>query len=106
MQTQEIITKNLADFGFHEREELIQLLRAWHAQGLPEDFDNNEVHPVFNRNSGHVFLTNSNYDVAMLNGTKLETWYNCGNCGHEGFAEDCQLNDDGCNECEVTNELE
>jgi hypothetical protein len=40
---------------------------------------------------------------AMMNGDKLEMWHNCSNCGHEGFAEDCQLNEDGCNEC---NEVE
>lgn len=96
---QEITTTNIADFGYIERVELIKLLQAWHSQGLPEDFSRGEVHPMMNRNSGHVFLTNDEYQCAMMNGDKLESWYNCLNCGHEGFAEDCQLNDDGCNEC-------
>lgn len=92
-------TTNLADFGYSERAELIRLLNAWHTQGLPEDFYNEDVHAMMNTNSGYVFLTNSEYEVAMMNGDKLERWYNCPNCGHEGFLEDCQLNDEGCNEC-------
>lgn len=100
MKTQEITTTSLADFGFHEREELIQLLRAWHEQGLPEEFYNEEVIPMFNRNSGNVFLTNSEYQAAMMNGDKLELWHNCCNCGNEGFAEDCKLTDNGCTRCD------
>jgi len=99
METREVTTTDLADFGFHDREELIQLLRAWHEKGLPEGFYEDEVRAMMDRNSGNVFLTNSEYQVAMMNGSKLEMWHNCGNCGHEGFEEDCQLNDDGCNEC-------
>lgn len=99
MKTQCVTTTDLADFGSREREILIRLLQAWREQGLPEDFDLDEVVPMMNRNSGSVFLTNSSYQVAFLNGGNLESWYYCGNCGHEGFAEDCQINEDGCNEC-------
>lgn len=103
MKTKEITTTDLADFGYSERQEMITLLQAWHNQGLPTDFYEDEVRVMMNRNSGCVFLTNGDYQTAMMNGNKLEMWYHCGNCGHEGFAEDCQLNDDGCNEC---NEVE
>ena len=92
-------TTNLADFGFRERAMLTELLIAWDKYGLPDDFYDDEVVPMMNRNSGSVFLTNSEYEVAMMHGAKLEIWHSCPNCGHEGFAEDCQLNDDGCNEC-------
>lgn len=95
----EITTTNFADFGYSERKELIKLLTAWNEQGLPDGFEQSNVHPMLNRSSGNVFLTNENFDVAMMNGDKLETWYYCFECGHEGFAEDCQLNDRGCNEC-------
>lgn len=92
-------TTNLADFGSWERNLLIDLLIAWKEQGLPKDFYQDEVIPMMNRNSGCVFLTNSEFQHAMMNGDKLEMWHNCPNCGHEGFAEDCQLNDEGCNDC-------
>lgn len=100
MKTQEITTTDLADFGSRERGMLIELLVSWREQGLPDDFYDDEVRPMMNRNSGNVFLTNSDYQVAMMNGDKLETWYTCSNCGHEGFKEDCQVNELGCNECE------
>jgi hypothetical protein len=102
-----ITTTDLAEFGSRERYELVKLLEAWDKQGLPEDFEDDEVTPMMNKMSGNVFLTNSDYQVAMMNGDKLESWYTCCNCGHEGFAEDCQLKDDGCNECtECTEEVD
>jgi len=99
MKTKEITTTNLSDFGYRERRMLLELLNAWEEHGLPKDFYEEEVECVMNKNSGYVFLTNSEYQVSMMNGDKLEIWHHCGNCGHEGFYEDCQLNEDGCNEC-------
>ena len=96
---QEVTTSNLADFGSRERWMLVELLTAWDKQGLPDDFYEEDTVAMMNRNSGCVFLTNSEYQTAMMNGDKLEMWHNCSNCGHEGFQEDCQLNDNGCNEC-------
>lgn len=83
-----ITTTNLAEFGQREREELEFLLHVWNEQGLPRDFNDDEVVPMFNKNSGNVFLTNSDYQVAMLNGNNLESFYSCPECGHEGFLED------------------
>lgn len=95
----EITTTNLADFGYSEMKELSRILNAWIEFGLPDDFERDGVHPMFNRNSGHLFVTNSEYQTCMMNGDKLETWYYCHQCGHEGFKEECQLNEDGCSEC-------
>ena len=99
MKRQDVTTSNLADFGSRERKMLVELLLAWENQGLPDGFYQDEVTPMMNRNSGCLFLTNSDYQVAMMNGDKLEIWHNCPNCGHEGFAEDCQVNDEDCNGC-------
>ena len=104
MKLKEITTTDLADFGMIELIELRDILISWVDHGLPDDFENNEVRPMMNRNSGNVFLTNSEYQTAMLlndkmGNDKLESWYNCFNCGHEGFKEDCELNDEGCNIC-------
>lgn len=95
----EVTTTNLEDFGYGERMDLIRLLTAWNDQGLPQDFETDGVHAMMNKDSGNVFLTNHEFQVAMMNGDKLESFYTCGMCGHEGFADECQLNDDGCNEC-------
>ncbi len=99
MKTQEVTTTNIADFGSRERKELFHLIKGWDEQGLPNDFRTDSVIPMMNRNSGYVFLTNSDCQCAMMNGSKLEMWHSCPNCGNEGFQEDCQLNEDGCNEC-------
>ena len=98
----QMVTENLEDFGSRERALLRDLLTAWNEQGLPEDFYSEKVRPAFNINSGYVFLTNEECQVAMLNGDKLENWYNCFNCGHEGFKE--RITDDGknCNKCGQT----
>lgn len=99
----EYTTTNFSDFY---QNDLIALLTAWQRQGLPEDFNQSNVHPMQNNCSGHLFLINDDLQVAMLNGDKLESWYYCSECGHEGFAEHCQLNDHGCNECNPEEEEE
>jgi hypothetical protein len=97
-------TTDISKFGYSEIKELTKILNAWIEDGLPDDFYRDEVHPMMNMNSGHVFLTNLEYEVAMMNGDKLESWYHCAECGHEGFAEDCQPNENGCNECNPSEE--
>ena len=81
-------TTNLSDFGYRELEMLEELLRAMREQGLPEDFYNNEVHPMMNQISGNVFLTNSEYQIAMMNGDKLESFYTLSYHGREGFLDE------------------
>jgi hypothetical protein len=83
-----IITSDLTKFGTRERDLLITLLTAWHAQGLPEDFDNSEVNFMMDTNSGDVFLINSERQVAMMNADKLESFYRSPNDGLGGFFED------------------
>lgn len=80
-----ITTTNLADFGYREIGMAATLLSAY--------LDNpnilgDGVQLMFNTHSGSVFLTDEDCNVAMINGEKLEKFYNCSNCGHEGFAED------------------
>ena len=55
---------------------------------MPRDFENNEVTPMMNTYSGNVFLTNSEYQVAMLNGDKLESFYFLSYHGNEGFLDE------------------
>lgn len=97
MQT--ITTTDLSDFGIRELKMLHDLIGAYIDQGVPDGFRYDEVVPMMNKNSGYVFLTNSEYQAAMLNGSRLEIWNSCPNCGHEGFEEDCHLIEDGCNNC-------
>lgn len=88
MSNQETTTTDFAQFAVRERRMAQELLNAWEKQGLPDDFNDDGVTFMFNRNSGNVFLTNSDYQVAMMNGDTLESSYNCPECGHEGFKDE------------------
>ena len=82
-------TEDLADFGFREQEEAKDLFQAWRESGLPIDFENNGVKIAFNMNSGYVFLTNSEYQVAMCvqgenNKLELQSFYSSPYEGKEG----------------------
>jgi hypothetical protein len=90
-------TTDLSKFGQRELKELELTLRAWREHGLPSEFSDENVHPMFNMNSGCVFLTNDNYEVAMLtDDKKLEIWHTCPECGEEGFLEDMKENGSDC----------
>ncbi len=81
-------TENLADFGYRELEEGGKLLLAI-KNGLPEDFSDDGIKLAFNRNSGYVFLTNDDYQVAMVDDDgKLYSFYTTPYSGYEGSAED------------------
>ena len=47
--------------------------------------------PTLNEESGYCFLTNSDYQVAMMNGS-LSMFISCGECGREEFEQDWDLN--------------
>jgi len=82
-----------------ERHMLIDIMRAWGDHGLPDDFADDGVRPAFNRRSGHVFLVNADYQVAMLRDGRLESFYVCPYRGDEGFFDDLvELYDELCEE--------
>lgn len=83
-----VTTTDLSKFGYRELSMLCDLLSALREQGLPMDFENSEVTPMMNTYSGNVFLTNSEYQVAMLNGDKLESFYFLSYYGNEGFLDE------------------
>jgi len=83
-----ITTTDLAKFGFRELKLARDLLDALIEQGLPEDFEDNEVAIMFNTHSGYVFLTNANYQAAIMNDDTLESYYTLPYSGKEGFKED------------------
>ena len=85
---QEITTTDFSRFGSREREMAEELLKAWREQGLPDDFDNDSVVVMMNFYSGNVFLTNADYQVAMMNGDTLESFYTDFETGEEGFKDE------------------
>jgi len=87
-KVQEVTTTDFTQFGHRERELATELLNAWSSQGLPEDFYNEAVTIMMNKLSGYVFLTNSEYQVAMMNGDVLESFYTDFETGEEGFFDE------------------
>ena len=86
----EIYTEDLADFGSRERAMAAELL----AKPLPETFTDDGVKLAMNRNSGYVFLVNSDYQCAMMNGDKLQVFHSTPYSGLEGFIEDLLTEND------------
>lgn len=78
-------TESLSDFGLRELRILKDILDAWLESGLPEQFTESGIRPAFNTHSGYVFLVNDDYDVAMLNGNRLESFHSLPYSGKEGF---------------------
>lgn len=89
----EITTTDLAEFGFRELHMAGNILKAYASNGL-DGFTHDEVRVMINKNSGNVFLVNSDYQVAMMNGNDLELFYSCPQCGHEGFMDEMDHNKD------------
>jgi hypothetical protein len=81
-------TTNLADFGYREIKMARDLLDAWVNNGLPEDFEQNGVVVMMNTNSGNVFLTNDEYQVAMESNGELYSFYTSPYNGREGSFDD------------------
>lgn len=85
-----IYTENLADFGSRERAMAAELLAA----GLPAGFNDDDVKLAFNRDSGNVFLVNSDCQVAMMNGDSIEQFYSTPYACLEGFICDLLVEND------------
>jgi hypothetical protein len=80
-----ITINDFSKFGYRERKLAEQLLNAWNERGLPEGFCADEVTIISNTLSGSVFLSNSEYQAAMMNGDNLEIFYTDFRTGEEGF---------------------
>lgn len=81
-------TTDLADFGMREIKMARDLLDAWLNNGLPADFDFDGVTVMLNPNSGMVFLTNAEFQVAVIENGELVSFYSSPYGGHEGTAAD------------------
>ena len=84
----EIVTTDLAKFGYREQAIAKDIILAWKRHGLPEDFEGLGVEIAFNTHSGYVFLTNSDYQVAIEEDGKLVSFYTTPHEGREGTLED------------------
>lgn len=80
------VTNDLTKFGYRELDIAADLLKAYAENG--SSFLEDGVQVWFNANSGEVFLSDSEYNVAVLEGRKLAQFYSCPECGYEGTNSD------------------
>ncbi len=98
-------TTDLSRFGTIELIKLSKTLKAMAEFGLPDDFYNEDVKPILFTGFGNVFLTNCNDELCGESEGRLYVWHHCEHCGHEGYEGDCDLQENGCNECLNTMEM-
>jgi len=89
-----IITTDWSEFGEVEIKEAKELLAH-----IKEIDSSGKVEVTFNKHSGYVFLTDEDLRVWMLNDGKIEEYFNCPVCGHEGFKEEFNDHNNSNQEC-------
>jgi len=89
---EEIVTSDWSQFGYIEIDEAKELLNH-----INEIDSNGKVEVQFNRNSGYVFLVDEDFRTWMMAEGKIEEFFSCSECGHEGFKE--EFKDQDCKEC-------
>lgn len=100
-----IVTCDLSKFGYRELSEASQLLKLYSEN--PVEFLNDGITLNFNSNSGIVFLSDEDYNVAIEEDGKLVQFFNCPQCGNEGTDDDFDFtkhNGYCSTECEKENE--
>ena len=101
-------TRDLSDFGAVERDEAGLLLTTLNSsKDDTRFFGYGSVAVEFNPMSGYVFLVDEDYNVAMMNGDRLEDFITCPNCGGEGLLSDFREDNEGSECCEeYANEMD
>lgn len=95
------VISDLSRFGFQELKEAAKLLTAYaDADSKGAEFLGSGINIMFNTSSGYVFLTDSDYNVGMLNDGDLEQFFTCSDCGKEGFLEEWGKEEDKDDTCE------
>ena len=78
------LTSDLSEFRPDELREAADILKALAERKRPKDFEDSELSIQLNQDSDFVFLTNSEYQTALMEDGKLVSFYSCSSCGHEG----------------------
>ena len=115
-----VVTEDLAEFGQRELNEAKDLLTAYLENNKTHMFEDDKVRLCFNTHSGNVFLSDENYNVAVVHDKRhliekgrddypeviykkeLVDWLHCPECGDESDRyefEDWVTNGDTAEEC-------
>ena len=92
-----MVTTDISKFGLLERKEARELLAVYGTDKDITKFLGDDIHIYFNTDSGYVFLTDEDYNTAMINlNGELEDFIVCPACGNEGLLQNFL---DDPNEC-------
>ena len=90
--TDNTVTKDLTEFGFKELDMAADLLKAYSNDKNSVDFSDG-VAVFMNKNSGIVFLSDSDMRVGVLEDNKVVEFFSCPECGNEGTQSEGLDND-------------
>jgi hypothetical protein len=93
-----IVTSDLSEFGYRELKIAGQLLSTLKTDKDKTRFIDEGLTVFFNKKSGYVFLSDENFNVAMMNGDILEDFINCPDCGNAALASEFSTESDCCKE--------
>lgn len=79
------MTTDLSRYGTNELRQAVELLEAFANSGC--EFLGDGLTLNFNEDSGKVFLSDEDFNVAVYEGGRLVQFYSCPNCGNEGTQE-------------------
>ena len=86
-------------WGHMEIKEAMELLELYYKDNR---YDFYPIKIGFNPNSAYVWLEDEDYNVYMELDGKLEQYFNCSECGNEGFKVDISNNiKDNCPGCKA-----
>ena len=92
------VTNDLSKFGQRELAEAGELLSTLKTVRDDTKFLGDGVQVFFNSNSGYVFLTDEDYNTAVMEGHNLVDFINCPECGNEGTLSEFDTTSDCCKE--------
>ena len=82
----DIVTADLSKFGYRELALAGELLNAYAEYGA--EFMGDGLTLNFNANSGKVFLSDEDFNVAVVENERIVQFYSCSQCGNEGTQEE------------------
>ena len=99
------LTEDITDIPLHEVVPLLTALEAYRSGStiaatkmFQAAWYDEKTHIAMNNQSGYTFLTNEDYQVAMLENEKLTMFLKCGECGNEGLENEFEVVD-SCQGC-------
>lgn len=99
------VIMDFSKFSGKALSESIEILQSYQKYGCPDDMYEDGLQIMHNTESGMTFMTNSEYQVAVMENGKLESWYFTPYEGYEGTL-DMLLEKVENNEIESVDDLE